>query len=297
MDTVPPAEQAPKRFDTVEVCIYDSPPSGEAESCMASESIESRVQSLQDRLVNLATKVATIEGKLSVPEKKTSPILIVFLTLCGTAMLAYLSWVGVEIVILNGSIRTISGDVQNLSTVMLPSALNAAANDPTNPVNIELVGKVLESARQKNIPIRQQTIAQVGSKFIGAAKTDQRSWGAAVELINYRTTLNPASVPPFPQGRCLPVSPNAIGIVAGIESLTLVGCVQDLDHVRWTNVDFRDTTIVYHGGPTILQNVHFINCKFSLAYTPPSETLGESLLADNAVNVTLPIPPDSILSR
>jgi hypothetical protein len=284
-------------FDNSDACIYHAPSLSETVTLMADRSPESRLQSLEDKLRNIEKDVSAIQGRLSVPTEKTSPILIVFLTICGTAMLWYLGWLGTTVVGLRTEIKTVSGDVQNLTTVMLPSALNAASNDPTNPTNIELVSKVLETAKQKNIPIRQQAIVQAGTKFIEAAKTDQRAWPAAVQLINYRSTLTPASVPPFPQGRCLPVSPDATGIVTTVGSVTLEGCVQDLDHVRWENVDFQNVTIVYHGGETVLQNVHFINCQFTLAYLPPSQTLGESLLASNAVSITLPTPTEPLLAR
>jgi hypothetical protein len=249
---------------------------------MASD-IESRLQSHQDRLANLATKLATIEGKLSVPEKVTHPLLIAILTILGTAVVGYWSWIGVRVV-------SLDGDVKVLTSVMLPSALSGASADPTNPANIELVSRVLTTAREKKVPIRSQTIAQAGNKFIEAAKTDSHSWTAAIQLINYRSTLNTAPIPPFPQGRCVPVSPDATGIVGGIESLTLLGCIQELDHLQWKDVAFQDATVIYHGGPTILQNVHFINCKFLLDNASTSQALGQSLLASNTINIKLPAP-------
>lgn len=271
-----------QEFDTVEVCIYDSAPLLEAESCMAFD-IESRLQSHQDRLVTLATKVAAIEGKLSVPEKVTHPILIALLSVLGLAIVGYWSWVGVKVV-------GLGEDVKVLSSLMLPSALSGASADPTNPANIELVSRVLTTAKEKNIPIQPQVIAQAGSRFIEAAKSDRRSWSAAVQLLNYRTTLNIVSIPPFPRGRCIAISPDSRGIVLHIDSSTLVNCTQELDHAEWKNVDFRDVTIIYHGGPTVLENVHFINCEFSLDLATPAQELGQSLLASNSVTIKLPTP-------
>lgn len=272
-----------KRFDTIDICIYDSAPLREAESCMASENIEFRVQSLQDKVVKIATKVATIEGKLYILEKPTNPILIAALAFCGACFLAYGSWLGVRVV-------SLSEDVKALTTVMLPSALSGASTDPTNPANIELVSRVLATAKEKKIPIQSQTIARVGNRFIEAAKSDPRSWAAAIQLINYRSTLNVAPIPPFPQGRCIVVPPDSTGIVNSIESLTLANCAQELDHIQWKDVAFRDVNVIYHSGPTVLENVHFINCKFHLDFAPPTQVLGQSLLASNSVTIKLPTP-------
>jgi len=250
---------------------------------MPPQTTDARLQSLNDKLNSLATDVATIKGKLSVPAKRTSPILLALLPIVGLGVLAYLSWVGLKIV-------SLGEDVKSLTSVTFRGALSGASADPTNSANAELVERILATAKEKKIPIQPQAIAQAGSRFIEAAKSNPQSWTAAVQLINYRSTLNVGRIPPFPQGRCVPIPPDSIGIVANVESLSLVNCTQELDHTAWKDVDFRDVTVVYHGGPTVLENVHFINCEFSLDLSAPTQVLGQSLLASNTVNIKLPTP-------
>jgi hypothetical protein len=47
-----------------------------------------------------------------------------------------------------------------------------------------------------------------------------------------------------------------------------------IDGLFLENVTFENATIVYYGGPLILKNVHFINCKF----TVPNSSQGDQLL-------------------
>jgi len=56
----------------------------------------------------------------------------------------------------------------------------------------------------------------------------------------------------------------------------------DLHHLR--NVVYVNMTIVYDGGPVILENVSFVNCQFRLAQQQRCVSFGESLFASNPVN-------------
>jgi hypothetical protein len=49
-----------------------------------------------------------------------------------------------------------------------------------------------------------------------------------------------------------------------VSGLTVNHCSQILDGFSWTNVAFVDSHIIYRGGPVVLNNVFFVNCKFEV---------------------------------
>ena len=53
-----------------------------------------------------------------------------------------------------------------------------------------------------------------------------------------------------------------------VEDLTIAGASQTLDGIRWRNVTFVGTRLIYGKGPLDLENVHFVNCTFEL---PPDD--------------------------
>lgn len=56
-----------------------------------------------------------------------------------------------------------------------------------------------------------------------------------------------------------------------------------LDGLHLRHVVFRNGTIVYRGGPLILEDVYFVNCTFSIQSTPVGRSLGNAILASEAV--------------
>ena len=53
-----------------------------------------------------------------------------------------------------------------------------------------------------------------------------------------------------------------------VEDLTIAGASQTLDGIRWHNVTFVGTRLLYAKGPLDLENVHFVNCTFAF---PPDD--------------------------
>ena len=53
-----------------------------------------------------------------------------------------------------------------------------------------------------------------------------------------------------------------------VEDLTIAGASQTLDGIRWHNVTFVGTRLLYAKGPLDLENVHFVNCTFEF---PPDD--------------------------
>jgi len=75
---------------------------------------------------------------------------------------------------------------------------------------------------------------------------------------------------------------------ATITNASLRGCQEVLDGSEWKNVVFVDSTVVYHGGPVVLENVQFKHCQFEFDYTPGSQELARHLAMSDTVTITLP---------
>ncbi len=68
-----------------------------------------------------------------------------------------------------------------------------------------------------------------------------------------------------------------VDLLSSTETLVLDG-----EYMR--NVIIRNGTVEYFGGPLILVNVYFVNCKFNFAPKPRSADLSKAMLASAAVN-------------
>ena len=55
-----------------------------------------------------------------------------------------------------------------------------------------------------------------------------------------------------------------------------------IDGFYLENVTFENMTITYHGGPVVLRNVHFINCRFSVPNLPNGDQLLTSAIKQPA---------------
>jgi hypothetical protein len=57
-----------------------------------------------------------------------------------------------------------------------------------------------------------------------------------------------------------------------------------LDGYWLKHVVIRNATLQYRGGPVILEDVYFVNCKFEIARTLPSQLLAESVLENTSIS-------------
>jgi hypothetical protein len=97
------------------------------------------------------------------------------------------------------------------------------------------------------------------------------AFGTEQQLAEYRSALQPEQTTRGTVFKCAQ-GPEIAGGFGGdkkvlnkfIESVTIVNCYQDLDGFSWTNVVFVNARIIYSGGPVILNNVIFVNCKFEI---------------------------------
>lgn len=65
-----------------------------------------------------------------------------------------------------------------------------------------------------------------------------------------------------------------------------------LDHMILDNVTLEDADIIYNGGPVVLRNVRFINCRFHVPNSPAGDQLLTAAV-DQPVNVSIGEVPSS----
>jgi hypothetical protein len=158
--------------------------------------------------------------------------------------------------------------------------------NPFDPNAINEITTLFQTATTERVSINPRLLRVAGMKVEEASRENPSAWPAALAFLRYRSSLSNATSS-NEQGGCFR-SPET-GLTAGVADLTIVNCpAQELDHLWWRNVVFENVTVIYHGGPTLLQNVQFKHCQFNLDYGPGSLELAKALAASNTVTVKLP---------
>jgi len=178
------------------------------------------------------------------------------------------------------------GDTKALIDEALAVAKNASDSGRTEGAKtvLHIANRLLAERIASREPAAQDFFDGAVQKYRSIKKSPELSdalWDGTTKLAEYRS-----SITPVPAGiqvhigqliqrggfRYLKDSlisgPNAV--VFGSEH----GFV--LDGFWLDNVVLENTTIIYHGGPVILQNVNFINCLFEVRKLPQSEQLLEA---------------------
>jgi hypothetical protein len=170
-----------------------------------------------------------------------------------------------------------------VTNIRFKQALSSPYLPDSNSIN--KIVNIARTAASSHVPINPDLVNVAGKKFLEASKTNPNAWQGTLALATYNSSLAKES-PPLPMTSCLRAS-SLDGITATLLDSRLSNCTQELDHIAWKNVVFESVTIVYHGGPTALENVRFENCQFSLDNTPRGRLLAQSLLTANPVTINL----------
>lgn len=154
------------------------------------------------------------------------------------------------------------------------------------PGAFDTIVKVVTTATARQVPLSPRLVNAAGRRVLEDSRENPGAWPATLAFLSYRSSLN-SETSPYAQGRCLGAPTSGF---VGVEALTLdcSGQAQVLDHIAWKNVVIENSTVVYHGGPAILENVQFKNSRFILDYSPGSHELAKALTASNTVTITLP---------
>jgi len=188
-----------------------------------------------------------------------------------------------------------------------------AANQPTDKKNIAEAKAILNAAIQSAIKLPPNVVERSGKAFIDAASKEPAAWDAAQAFLDYRSVLN---VPSMPVGRItreftthyttdnlLNMEKAALSVLGATDAanaaqlrhingpdmnqgiptqpsfLIYENATFQLDTMFLRGVIFRDSRIIYKGGPIVLQGVYFINCTFAIERQPAGQSLANAILS------------------
>jgi hypothetical protein len=208
----------------------------------------------------------------------------------------------------NARLANIEGSINGLRALLTASA-------PTNPKNQAQAKELLAEVRAKATSMPLPDVKQAGESFLDASTRDENAWPVALDLIAYRTELNqaPRTENPRPVRDFSDILIVASGDPYGSDTLAVgtvpieqaaiykpIGSTKkptgstgaafiivkypptqgrlQLDGMHIRNVIFRDSLIEYNGGPALLENVYFVNCRFSFTNNEGGRGLGNTIL-------------------
>jgi len=283
------------------------------DTCMAVN--ESRLNKVESRIHDVAERLARIEGGQSVSEKPQSHgILIAVLSIVGTfvgaALIAYLGWIGVQVV-------NQGRDIAQIKVLLVPQQIQSAAENPSDPKNIKTAVNTFTTSRQQKREIDQAVVIKAGQKFVAASKDSPDAWKAALASIDYKSFLDSVSYvqqativqsnvfatqydfgPGLPNATTTPLiyygygvypdvpevhalnAPNLNqGLINGPSYLELSDGHLNLDNLYLKRIIIKNSHVTYYGGPVHLENVVFINCTFEMIRDPGTQEFAKALLS------------------
>jgi hypothetical protein len=154
---------------------------------------------------------------------------------------------------------------------------------PLDKNSIDELTTIFSTARADKVSVNPRLLHLASKKITEASQQDPHAWPAALALLDYRSSLNDQK-PTYPKVVCIDLQHGGAIVV----NSSFLGCQEVLDGSEWKNVVFEDSTVVYHGGPVILENVQFKHCQFNFDYTPASQELASHLTMSDTVTMTVP---------
>jgi hypothetical protein len=188
------------------------------------------------------------------------------------------------------------GDTKTLVDEALAVAKNASDAGRTENAKIVLniANRLLAEQQASREPAPQEFFDNAVQKYQAIKKSPELSdavWDGTTKLAEYRSAINTVptgfEVKTGELGRKGPFRYLKDSFISGPNAIAMGaehGFV--LDGFWLDNVVFENTTIIYHGGPVILENVRFVNCHFEVTKSPHSEQLIEAAVKQ-PVNVTI----------
>ena len=240
----------------------------------------------------------------------------------GIAILPLCAWVVYTTHALSVSMAALDSKVSALQRQTTQIMFKQGATDPTTPEGIENIKFALDSAKKQNFKLPVDEVANAGEKLVAVYSSNQAAWDTALQLANYRSSLN-ASIADFENHLAgiqtlsnthygIEFPPNveppkitAYGVApidkaarlqligqdtntgpAGNQFLILDGGTIALDDVHIKNVIMRGVHVVHRGRPVIVDHVYFLDCTFDISPTPKGQMLAEDVIKNVPTNVS-----------
>ncbi len=95
----------------------------------------------------------------------------------------------------------------------------------------------------------------------------------------------------YPEAYFIKAESLARAETAAIVDVTVVACQQKLEGFKWLNVQFKNNTVSYHGGPLYLADVTFQNSHFDFGNDVESQEVLSAIIARHGKPVSLLVEP------
>jgi len=217
-------------------------------------------------------------------------------------------------------LSAIESRLVTIESSLLALRTSRAADAPANKENIAEAKEILKDARQNKVLISSDVVKQSGNNFIDAALREPAAWDTVLDFLNYRAYLNSVTVP---LGQQVPVkdfsthyqipmenmptieSMETIGVsklpdvaqigalsapnlnknlAAGASLILLDAPTVVLDGLYAKKVVFRNSHIIYRGGPVVLDNVYFLDCTFEIKNQTKGQEFARIILSGPSTN-------------
>jgi hypothetical protein len=174
------------------------------------------------------------------------------------------------------AIKTLSSE-QTDKVQKLIEQLLSMANTINNPgirtkatqLAASLVVGLKEEKKSSNPQFFEGATVQLAALHKTGTKEEKlQAFQVQQQLAEYQSALQTVREHGFTFDCGTPKGRFAIGTQKGstntLQNFTITNCSQVLDDLRWRHVIFVNSIIIYRGGPVVLDDVVFINCKFEV---------------------------------
>jgi hypothetical protein len=248
------------------------------------------------------------------------PVLVVLAVLWGTFIYTVKAEIESAVGGMRTDIGTMKEQVSGLETglaknndridSLLKDALDrafprAVASKADVHASLKQADTIIRFARDQNVKLDRARVQRVGLDVLELTDFKRPTlsaadWQSMNEMLGYYSIINKVD-PGFiaamavksyvfrgmgRSGSCITAQPGANGWFW--QSATFENCTLHLNRnleraVRFSDVIFRDVTVIYEGGQVAFDGVAFINCTFQLPITDTGKKFGETLLAENEI--------------
>lgn len=206
-------------------------------------------------------------------------------------------------------------------------SLDAISKGKVSERELTKTSQLLTLAGNSGVVIPKPILDAAYHRLVGTSEhpAESKAWDAGQTFLNYRSSLNVSEMPPgkatslkpddlvlthyfvqydlgnlppgfsvigqteIEQAARMERIENPIVQPQGLGNQVLVGAggIIRLDGMRLKHVVFTNVEVHYRGGPLILEDVRFINCRFAFENTGNSRTLSESILTAPRITLAL----------
>jgi hypothetical protein len=278
-----------------------------------------RVDKIDGTLQNLSGEMKGLSASIQPAAETPAWIRFVVYPLCVLAA----SGMVAAVITLLVQVRGINTFLHDNGSFIAGLRLQQNATEPGSPQHIADVRHVLDTAKRGNIRIPADVVKTAGTKFVQVSQTTPDAWTAVLDFLNYQSFLNLSSVPTgqlrapeksgntqysaknvlnFPKmivhwmgysdfpdvAQFRPIGdPDLNGGKPGPAFLLFDGAEVLVDGMHIKRVIFRNSHIIYRGGPINLDTVYFVNCTFEIVRETNGMRLAEEVLSSPSITARI----------